>query len=379
MEPPETPEPKSLALKDRIADLRLGQRASETGGRLAERMKALQAAAPGAADLKAKLKAAAQVAGQAKLSRDGLKAGRDSLAAKVEGWLKPRRADDTPRPDVALKPEETTPPTRDLSIAAMKARLDQALKSRAETPDGVIGARTPIEPSPGAPPTSRWTNRFARAKTQTAPAGDTKIETTRERTQTASTTTLVRARRPLFSIGMLLTALVSGAVLHILTTFAVPVIGTVSAFDRLKWQLELNAMRVLPADPTGATPAPFLSPDMRYAMCRYDLTNGSVQVSAVLPDLGWSLALYTPQGDNFYTVPGQDGRVIESVFNINSASDRVLIPVPGVRRSDTDAANVTSPQREGLVVVRAPNTGTAYAIGVEAALRRATCQSVGRR
>lgn len=196
---------------------------------------------------------------------------------------------------------------------------------------------------------------------------------------TTRTTSAPRRRRTPLSLAMLGTALVTGGILHILTTFAVPMMNVGSAFDRLKWQLDTNAMKILEPDAIGGLPLPFLSPDNRYAMCRYDISQGAVHVTASLPDIGWSLTLYTPQGDNFYAVPGQEGRTTEANFNIVPASDRLLLPVPGQRRSDTDASQVTSPTREGLVVVRAPHRGAAHQHATDLALRRVTCRAVDRR
>jgi hypothetical protein len=86
------------SFKDRIADLRVGQRAGALGGRLADRMKAVQAAAPAAAQLKDKMIAAAGAVRLDKLNREGLKAGRDGLAAKVENLLKARPAEEPAPP-----------------------------------------------------------------------------------------------------------------------------------------------------------------------------------------------------------------------------------------------------------------------------------------
>jgi uncharacterized membrane protein len=271
-------------------------------------------------------------------------------------------------------------------------------------PQGQSGA-TALSPLTTAEPDGRQTSHPTRSVTFTprahAPADQTKnatapfesigpddvsaAEPVTERTRSFNTARIVKAEaeaergRPVFTLGMFATALTAGGVLHILTTFAVPWMNTSSAFERLRAKLETNAMRVFPADANGQTPLPFLSADLRYAMCRYDLTANSVIVSATLPDIGWSLALYTPQGDNFYAVPGQDGRVVTAQFTLNTASDRLLLPVPGVRRSDTDATQVTSPNREGLVVIRAPNLGPAQQASVEDALKRSTCRTTPRR
>lgn len=172
----------------------------------------------------------------------------------------------------------------------------------------------------------------------------------------------------------LLGCLSAAGVAHIVTIFALPVVGTSSAFERLKPQLQVNTMAVLPPAAPGGTHIPFLSPDMRYAMCRYDISAGPVAVSAVLPEAGWSLAIHAPDGENFYLVPGQDQRRTAIAFTITRTSERPLIVAPGVRRNDVDATQVTSPRPEGLVVVRAPVRGTAYRAETEAILKAATCR-----
>lgn len=413
--------PSPVSLKDRVA----------------LRVKAIQKAAPGAAaDLKARVIAGANAAGLDKINRDSLKAGRDGLAAKVEAILKPRPAEDasagtpvfqpTAQPDVASPDAENrkptlpsasstaTPATDRADITALKAKLDAALrpKDQADVPDASdtvsagIAARIAAALPKGDWKKTDWTAPFSRSKRRPAdgpgptmsaetassaaagtidlvPEISTSRTTRTERLKTERIVARTRPKRSLLTVGMLATALVTGAVLHIVTTFSIPVLSSSwfrwSAFDRIKWQLDVNTMKVWPVDPTGAMPLPFLSPDMRYAFCRFDITSGPVTVSVVLPEAGWSLALYTPSGDNFYAVPGQDGRVVEAVFNIMPASDRLLIPVPGQRRADIDAAQVTSASREGLVVIRGPNKGAATGPAVEAALRRARCSAVERR
>ena len=176
----------------------------------------------------------------------------------------------------------------------------------------------------------------------------------------------------------LLGCLSAAGVAHIVTIFALPVFGSTSAFERLKPQLQVNTMAVLPPAAPGGSHIPFLSPDMRYAMCRYDISSGPVAVSAILPEAGWSLAIHAPDGENFYLVPGQDQRRTDIVFTITRTSERSLIATPGVRRSDVDATQVTSPRPEGLVVLRAPVRGTAYRAETEAILKAATCRAIMR-
>jgi uncharacterized membrane protein len=321
-----------------------------------------------------------------------------ALKARLDEALRPERTAPAPSAPPAAPVEATTTPARDDTPAVVASAAPIATAPRPRLQDRLAGATarlrtglprlpsrrtepaTPSNASDDVAPSGRSAVApvMATASVDVAPPVVTPTQRT-TRTEYARRAAAAERRRPLLSLSLLATALTAGGVLHILTTFAIPALNTGSAYDRLRWNLEPNAMRVFPADANGQTPLPFLTADMRYAMCRYDLTQGAVQISATLPDIGWSLALYTPQGDNFYAVPGLDGRQVTAAFTLNTASDRLLLPMPGVRRADTDANQVTSPQREGLVVIRAPNRGAAYQPILEDALRRATCRPAPRR
>ena len=96
--------------------------------------------------------------------------------------------------------------------------------------------------------------------------------------------------------------MVSGGIIHISATLVVPQLAKASAFQRLSEALPVNSMRVLP--PAGAKqPIPYLGPDVRLAVCRFDIGDGPVAVTMALPNKGWTLGLYTGDGDNFYVLP----------------------------------------------------------------------------
>lgn len=177
----------------------------------------------------------------------------------------------------------------------------------------------------------------------------------------------------IFAPGHILTALLAGGIIHIATTFAITSLGAGSAFRQLRGALPANEMVVLPAQMPGAQLLPFLMPDMLYAICRFDLSAGAIEVNAVLPEVGWSLALYTRQGDNFYATPGQGQRPVRAAFLLAPATDRLINLTPGARKTDVDMSQVTSPDSEGLIVVRAPLKGVAFEGTAKADLKRASC------
>ena len=173
--------------------------------------------------------------------------------------------------------------------------------------------------------------------------------------------------------GHILTALLAGGIIHIATTFAITTLGTGSAYRQLRAALPVNELVVLPAQTPSTQLLPFLAPDMLYAICRFDLNSGPLEVKAMLPEAGWSLALYTRSGDNFYATPGQGLRPVPVTFVLSPASDRLVNLTPGVRKSDVDVSQVTSPDAEGLMVIRAPLKGVAFEATARTELKAATC------
>lgn len=169
-------------------------------------------------------------------------------------------------------------------------------------------------------------------------------------------------------------ALVCAGIVHIAATLLVPHLATGGAVQRLLTDLPVNKMLVLPPPTAERQSLPFMNPDTRLAVCRFDVSGGPVAISALLPDKGWSLGLYTPDGDNFYAVPAQDLRRAEVTFTLVPQSEQPSAGFLGFGRTPTtEASRITVPQREGLVVVRASLRGQSYKRELEAQLARASC------
>src|SRR5437763_13755000 len=70
-----------------------------------------------------------------------------------------------------------------------------------------------------------------------------------------------------------------GGIVHLVSVLALPRIATQDAYSRVTPMTKLNAVTPLPlADPNNA-PMPFMDPAFAIAICRYDLSGGSVQVT----------------------------------------------------------------------------------------------------
>jgi uncharacterized membrane protein len=173
-------------------------------------------------------------------------------------------------------------------------------------------------------------------------------------------------------------ALLLGGIIHISATLALPHLGPGTAFARLSGMLPINQMVVLPAFAPGRQPLPFLAPDALYAMCRYDLSSDSLNVTVMLADAAWTLSLHTPQGDNFYVMPAQAQHRAEVSLTLVPGIDRLGEFVATPRRVTAQETQIPSPSWQGLVVVRAPMRGLAWRAETEAALARAACTPIKR-
>ena len=183
------------------------------------------------------------------------------------------------------------------------------------------------------------------------------------------------ARVTSINVPLVFAALFAAAILHIMATLATPLLIPSSGYSRFAKGLEVNSMQILPVVTAEAQPIPFLSPDARYAVCRFDTKNGTVNLSAVLPEPGWILALFSPSGDNFFTSvasperrPEVSIRLVPGEETWRGSSEMT----PGI--AVTQEATLTIPANKGLAIIRAPDRGEAYRARSMAELKRANCQ-----
>lgn len=176
--------------------------------------------------------------------------------------------------------------------------------------------------------------------------------------------------------------LILAGILHIVLVVAAPFTARNTAWQRLGSTLTSNAMRLLPPATPGNQMLPYMAPDVRYAVCRFDLSNGPVLVRSRFLDAAWSLALYTPLGDNFFAMTSADLQKPEIELLLSPPQERGLLELtqdlfarsPRASRDVRDVAlSVTAPGTEGLAVLRAPSMGTAFDQETETALSKAVC------
>ncbi|MFN0218071.1 MAG: hypothetical protein ACKVP4_04555 [Hyphomicrobium sp.] len=167
---------------------------------------------------------------------------------------------------------------------------------------------------------------------------------------------------------------VAAAIAHIIATFIAAGDTRASAFVRLSEVLKSNVMTVLePVSPSRQL-LPFISPDARYAMCYFTTGGGPVRVTAVLPDLGWTLGVYRQDGSSAYFAAAAPGRETSIAITIVPDDDRFLGMTPQALGKSIDVnPQLTVAARDGVVVVRAPDSGSAARTTADAYLEKTSC------
>jgi uncharacterized membrane protein len=165
--------------------------------------------------------------------------------------------------------------------------------------------------------------------------------------------------------------LLAGGIIHIVATFAAPVFGSGNVFAKLRETLPENSMVVVAPPSPGNQVLTYVPPDAMYALCRFNLTGGPIQVTATIADAGWVLSMHTPQGDNFYVMPRQLLRrdVVSFVVVPRGHTEHGQAP----KLASPSDTKVASPTVEGLIVLRAPLKGVAWQAETKARLEQSNC------
>lgn len=92
------------------------------------------------------------------------------------------------------------------------------------------------------------------------------------------------------------------------------------------------------------------SPDIVYAFCRFDLTEGPLLIEAAIPATYWSVSVYSDTGENIYTLNdaqtgGDKLRLV--IVDADPLGDNDAKPHP-----EQDTLKYTSPARSGLIIFR---------------------------
>ena len=167
--------------------------------------------------------------------------------------------------------------------------------------------------------------------------------------------------------------LVLAGLIHIVAVLALPSLAPKNGFSRFAALGPVNTVIQIPPAAPGQQPMPMMAPDVRYAFCRFDLSNGPVRLSARITDELLLIALYTPGAENFYSVVGADVKRPDVELIIITADQSVEEAGVDSPESVDNVIVVNSPVSEGIALLRLPLAGPSRADSAEQALKATSC------
>ena len=174
---------------------------------------------------------------------------------------------------------------------------------------------------------------------------------------------------------------VFGSAVHLCIILAMPYVSQGDAWARLEDTARLNELVQLPGIDSPSRPIAFMAPDVCYAACRYDLSNGPLQLRSPLPNDLWSIALYTRHGENFYLISGRD--VQSKAVNLLVVMDKTLDSEKQLQQNNAATGNkilreitVSAPANQGIILIRAPIPNQAFDREVTERLKSAFCRPI---
>jgi uncharacterized membrane protein len=169
----------------------------------------------------------------------------------------------------------------------------------------------------------------------------------------------------------LLAGLLLGGIVHLSTVLALPRTAAHDAYARLAEITPVN--QVVPLPRSQSTILPFMDPAFAAAVCRYDLSRGSLKLTAPISQAYTAVAFYTRYGIAYYAI--NDRAAGRKVIELDLMTTRQREEMP--EEEDVTAADrliVESPTLTGLIVLKALSPEPALMSMAEDALASARCK-----
>lgn len=171
----------------------------------------------------------------------------------------------------------------------------------------------------------------------------------------------------------LASGLLLGGVVHFATILYLPNTATQNAYARIAAVSPVNRMTPLPAPNAEKSVVPLMDPAFAAAVCRYDLRDAPLKLTAPVSPAYTSVTFYTNKDVAYYAINDRAAgrRTIE--LDLMTAAQRAQLP-DDEEIAAADRLIVESPSQTGLIVVRALAPEPGMMPAAVASLSGARCQ-----
>ena len=150
----------------------------------------------------------------------------------------------------------------------------------------------------------------------------------------------------------LLGAVLLGGLVHLSTVLAMPQAAKQDAYARLAAVTPVNQIVALPAPTSDQAIMPFMDPAFAIAVCRYDLSDGSLKLVAPVSQAYTSVTFYTRKSVAYYAINDHAAGRRRIELDLMTPEQHAQVP----EEEDVTSADrliIDSPGKMGLIVLRA--------------------------
>ena len=171
----------------------------------------------------------------------------------------------------------------------------------------------------------------------------------------------------------LLAGALLGGVVHLVAVLILPRTATQDAYSRLSPIAPVNTVAPVPQPTPQNEVMPFMDPAFASAVCRYDLSSGSIKLTVPVSPAYTSVSFYTRRGVAYYAINDRSAGRRQIELQLMTAEQRAELP----EDEDVTAADrliVESPSNTGLILLRALAPEPGLRPVAQTVLSRATCK-----
>ena len=171
----------------------------------------------------------------------------------------------------------------------------------------------------------------------------------------------------------LLAGALLGGIVHLIAVLVLPRTATQDAYTRLTPITPVNTVTPVPQPTPQNEIMPFMDPAFAAAVCRYDLSNGALKLTAPVTAAYTSVSFYTRRGVAYYAI--NDRAAGRKVIELDLMTSEQHSQLP--EDEDVTAADrliVESPTTTGIIMLRALAPEPGLMPMAQSALAKASCQ-----
>jgi uncharacterized membrane protein len=149
-----------------------------------------------------------------------------------------------------------------------------------------------------------------------------------------------------------LAGIILGGIVHLGTILALPRTASQDAYARFEPITTVNAMTPIPRPTAAKALLPYMDPAFAVAVCRYDLGNGPMRLTAPVSQAYTSVTFYTRRGVAYYGINDRAaGRRSIDLFLMTVPQHEAMPEDAEVTAADR--LIIESPSPTGMIVLRA--------------------------